>query len=583
MAKFRLRTKFLLSLIFTITVLTGTILLIVQNYLRNHARRDINEALHNSVVTFQQFDLQRQRMLAQSAVLLADMPNLRALMTTQHAPTIQDASGDLWQLTGSDLFLLADRTGKVMALHTSASGFSRDAAQASITRTLQLEQNRDWWYGEGHLYAVFLQPIYFGASSDNIVLGVLAVGFDVDKHLADAVARVASCQVAFRYGQEIVAGTLLPGQQHELTTRTSLKTTVESLNPQEIELGGEVFLAASLELAPKGDRPVTLTVLKSYDAATRFLQNLNRLLLGVGLVAVLAGSWLIFLISHTFTRPLANLVSGVRALEKGDFAFPLHVRSRDEIAELTSAFDGMRKSLQKTQQDLLHAERLATIGRMASTISHDLRHPLTTILAYAEFQSEGELDAGQRKALYDEIRSSVSRMAELISSLLEFSKGQEALHLTHGEVWEAMEHTLSSVRIRPEFKGIQITLSHEGTSDGWFDFKKLDRAFHNLLQNACEAAPAPAGKIQIMARAVDNRVEISVADNGPGIPESIREDIFHPFVTYGKEEGTGLGLAVVQKIVRDHGGEVKVESTGKSGTTFKLILPLRRPTQPSTF
>ena len=207
-----------------------------------------------------------------------------------------------------------------------------------------------------------------------------------------------------------------------------------------------------------------------------------------------------FLISHTFTRPLASLVSGVRALEKGDFAFPLHVHSHDELAELTAAFDKMRRSLQKIQQDLLHAERLATIGRMASTISHDLRQPLTTILAYAEFQSEGDFDAGQRKALYDEIRSSVNRMAELISSLLEFSKGQEALRLTHGDVVEALQRTLRSVRARPDFKGIKITVEHAGTTEGWFDFKKLDRAFQNLLQNACEAVPAETGKVQIMAR-----------------------------------------------------------------------------------
>jgi len=581
MAKIRLRTKFLLSLIFTITVLTGTVLFIVQNYLRNHARREIVEALHNSVVTFQQFELQRQRGLAQSAALLADLPNLRALMTTQHAPTIQDASADLWQLTRSDLFLLADRTGKVMGLHTLAAGYTRDAAQASLTRTLQAEQNRDWWYGGGHLYAVFLQPIYFGASRDNVVLGVLAVGYEVDRQVADAVARVASCQVAFRYGQDLVVSTLLPDQLQALAARPILKTTREALNPEEIILGGETFLATSLELAPTKSRPVALTVLKSYDAETRFLEELNRLLLGVGLVAVLAGSWLIFLISHTFTRPLADLVSGVRALEKGDFAFPLHVRGRDEVADLTTAFDGMRKSLQKSQQDLLHAERLATIGRMASTISHDLRHPLTTILAYAEFQSEGDLDASQRKSLYDEIRSAVNRMAELISSLLEFSKGREALQFTHGDVVEALERTRSSIRIRPEFKGIQISVVHEGVTDGWFDFKKLDRAFDNLLQNACEAAPPASGKIQIMARGVNDHVEISVADNGPGIPDFIREEVFQPFVTHGKEGGTGLGLAVVQKIVRDHGGEVTVEATGELGTTFKVVLPLKRPTRSS--
>jgi signal transduction histidine kinase len=145
---------------------------------------------------------------------------------------------------------------------------------------------------------------------------------------------------------------------------------------------------------------------------------------------------------------------------------------------------------------------------------------------------------------------------------------------------EALERSLNAIRIRPEFKGIQITMAHEGEPDGWFDFKKLDRAFDNLLQNACEAAPAELGKVQIVARVVDSHVEISVTDNGSGIAPSIREDLFQPFVTYGKEKGTGLGLAVVQKIARDHGGEVRVEATGNAGTTFKLILPLKRPAPP---
>ena len=581
MAKIRLRSKFLLSLIFTTTVLTGAVLFVVQNYLRNHARREIDEALHNSVVTFQQFDLQRQRGLAQSAALLADLPNLRALMTTHHAPTIQDASADLWKLTGSDLFVLADRSGEVMALHTSATGYTPDAAHAALTQTLQKEQTRDWWYGGGHLYAVFLQPIYFGNPRDNVVLGVLAVGFEVDKHLAEAVARVASCQVVFRYGKDTVTSTLLPLQEQELAARSIPIAAQESLNSKEVELGGEVFLATSLKLAPSEVQPVTLTVLKSYDAATQFLERLNRLLLAVGFLAVLAGSWLIFFISDTLTRPLANLVSGVRALEKGDFTYPLHVSSHDEVAELTTAFDGMRTTLQKSQQDLLHAERLATIGRMASTISHDLRHPLTTILAYAEFQSEVDLDATHRKTLYEEIRSSVDRMAELISSLLEFSKGQEALQLTHGDVAQALERTVGSVRLRSEFKGIPIMVTHEGVTSGWFDFKKLNRAFYNLLQNACEAVPPQSGKVHVIARGTEYQVEISVADNGGGIPESILKDVFQPFVTFGKEEGTGLGLAVVQKIVRDHGGEVIVQATGTAGTTFKLILPIKQPIQPA--
>ncbi|MBZ5561655.1 MAG: HAMP domain-containing protein [Acidobacteriia bacterium] len=397
MVRIRLRTKFLLSLIVTTALLTSVILVIVQNHIRHHARQEIYEALSSSVLIFQQFERQRERTLAQSAGLLADLPNLKALMTTHHEPTIQDASTDFWQLTGSDLFLLADRTGKVMALHTATAGFDRNAAQDSISWTLQRQQNRDWWYGGGHLYEVFLQPIYFGPSQDNVLLGVLAMGFEVDERLARVVARVASSGVAFRYGKDIVVSTLFPNQQRELAAHEDRITTSTTLNSEEIQLGGENFLGASLALAPSSRSPVTLIVLKSYDAATLFLRNLNRLLVGVGLIAVLAGSWLIFLISHTFTRPLSNLVAGVRALEEGDFAYPLSVRSRDEVGELTLAFDKMRKSLEKGQRDLLHAERLATIGRMASSISHDLRHPLTTILAYAEFLSESNLHKSTSK------------------------------------------------------------------------------------------------------------------------------------------------------------------------------------------
>jgi signal transduction histidine kinase len=281
-----------------------------------------------------------------------------------------------------------------------------------------------------------------------------------------------------------------------------------------------------------------------------------------------------FVISDTFTRPLSRLATGVVALEKGDFSYPLNLRRQDEIGELTTAFDTMRKSLKESQQHLLQAERLATIGRMASTISHDLRHPLTTVLAYAELLSEGNLDDKQREEMYLQIRSSVNNMAELIASLLEFSKAQEALHLSYGDCVEPLQDTVRTLRLKPEFRRIQLTLLHEGSTQGWFDFAKLGRVFGNLLSNACEAVAPDSGRVRVVAVGGNNQVEISVSDNGPGIPEKIRDDVFQPFVTFGKADGTGLGLAVVQKIVLDHGGQVAVESTGSQGTTFKLTLPV---------
>jgi signal transduction histidine kinase len=315
-------------------------------------------------------------------------------------------------------------------------------------------------------------------------------------------------------------------------------------------------------------------VLKSYDQATAFLDRLNRLLLALGLTAVAAGSLLVFLISHTFTRPLGSLVAGVRALGKGDFTYALDARGGDEVAEVTEAFNRMRTSLLKTHQDLLDAEKLATIGRMASSISHDLRHSLAAIVANAEFLCEARLSAEQREELYQEVRSAVNQMTDLIDSLLEFSRTRESLRPSYGNVRSSVERVVQAIRLRPDFHKARIEIQQSGSTTGWFDPKRLERALYNLVINACESLVANEGLIVIDVQATASGVEIRVADNGRGIPESIRGQLFEPFVSCGKENGTGLGLTVVQKIVQDHGGDVSVEKTSAQGSVFKLTLPL---------
>ena len=183
MIKLRLRTKLLLSLMLCVTGLTGATLLIVRSRLSGRARQDLGEGLMDSVATFQTFERQREQTLAQSAGLLANLPSLKALMTTEHPATIQDASEEFWKLSGSDLFVMADRSGKIMALHTSTPGFDRDAAAAALLTTLNRDENRDWWYGGNHLYEVFFQPLYFGSARDGspLVGGFRAVLYPVWK------------------------------------------------------------------------------------------------------------------------------------------------------------------------------------------------------------------------------------------------------------------------------------------------------------------------------------------------------------------------------------------------------------------
>jgi signal transduction histidine kinase len=576
----RLSTRFLLAMLAITAALTTTSLLLVRRSVQNNVRREIGVDLHNSVGTFENFQHEREAMLTRSAELLADLPITRAIMTTLHPLTIQDASQDIWQVAGNDLFVLIDRDGKVVALHTKTPGFTREAAEHYFQRSLDEEGSSHWWFGAHHLYQTFLQPVYRGSRTEGTLLGFLVIGHEIDDRLAGEVSKVAASQVAFSYGNEVVATTLTPEQMQSPSIRDLVAGSAQGQDKdkdqdRDIEVGKEHFLATSLELSGQQTTPVRLSVLGSYDQAAKFLDQLNRYLLLLGLVAVLIGSALVFFVSRTFTRPLGNLVGGVRALERGDFHHPLDSRGGDEVAELTRAFDRMRTSLLKSQQDLLESEQLATIGRMASSISHDLRHSLSAIVANSEFLCDGRLTSAQREELYQEVRGGVNLMTDLIDSLLEFARTRESLTPSYSSVCETVHRAVHVVRVHPRYHGSAIEVHCQNQFMGWFDSRKLERALYNLLLNACQAVPSFGGKVEVNVTDKTNSIWIQVSDNGPGIAESIREKLFHPFVSFGKENGTGLGLAVVQKIVQDHGGEIMLQRTPDERTVFTIVLPGR--------
>ena len=576
MGKFRLRTKFLFSLILVGVGLTASTLFVARQTAERQVRLQLHQDLHNSVYTFHNVQREREQSLTHSAQLLADLPILKALMTTSHAATIQDSSQDLWNLAGTDLFVLADRSGKVVALHSKATDFDRGSAQEAFTDSMAQPAPSRWWFCDKHLFQVSLQPIYVGPVSENQVVGYLAIGYEIDDGVARELSQVAASQVAFLYGDNLVRSTLSPLQEADLTQQQPASQVVSE--PKEVQLGQERFLATRVDLASGVTPPVQLCVLKSLDQATAFLGRLNRLLLTLGLVAVLIGSAMVFLFSHTLTRPLGALVEGVRALGRGEYGYPLTVQGSDEVAEVTSAFIRMRTGLQETQRQLLDAERLATIGRMASSISHDLRHSLAAVMANAEFLSENNRSKAEREELYHEVLTAVNQMTDLIDSLLEFSRTRESMRPTYGDLEDVVERSIQTVHAHPEFHGIRITSHVDGHTDGWFDSRKLERVFQNLLVNACEAVSPESGEVTVTLHANEVTIEVRVADNGRGVPDLVRDKLFEPFVSHGKENGTGLGLTIVQKIVQDHGGDVIVESTSPKGTVFLVTLPGMRGT-----
>jgi len=556
--------------------LTTTSLLLVRRSVETNVRQSIAVNLRNSVAAFQDFRHEREAMLTNDVALLADLPITRAIMTSPDAVTIQDASQSISEIGNSDLFVLVDRRGKVVALHTKTSGFTPEAAEKYFQESIGEDRGESshWWLGGHHLYQTFIESIYRGNRTDGTLLGFLVIGYEIDNRLATEISKVAGSQVAFSCGDDLIASTL-PGPQVQGAALQQLLNGHAQEEARDVEIGNERFLAASLELSGSRTVPVRLTVLESYDQATKFLDQLNRYLLLLGLAAVVIGSGLVFFFSHTFTKPLGNLVGGVRALAAGDFHHPLDSRGGDEVAEVTRAFDRMRSSLLKTQRDLLESEQLATIGRMASSISHDLRHSLAAIVANAEFLCDSNLSPAQREELYQEVRTGVNLMTDLIDSLLEFARTRESLSPSYGNVSETIQRAVQAVRIHPRHHARNIDVLCDPHVSGWFDQRKLERALYNLLLNACEAAPVVGGAVDVTAGEVSGAITISVSDNGPGVAESIRDRLFHPFVSYGKENGTGLGLAVVQKIVQDHGGEISLQRSAEGNTIFRIVLPNR--------
>jgi signal transduction histidine kinase len=462
-----------------------------------------------------------------------------------------------------------------MAEHTTGKQISLSVVQEAMTRSIRLSINRQWWFLDGHLYEIFFQPIYFGRSSEDRLLGVLALGYEINDRVAANVSRITGSQVTFLYGDKVVASTMVAKAPDLGQEGNNASASVAV--PQEFQIGQERFLASSVELAPGMAPNVRLLVLKSYDEATARYRGLYRTLACLGMLALFGHSFVAFAVFRRYTSPLEKLVNAVRALGKGDFAHPLEVRGRDELAEATASFLRMRHDLQQTQRRLLESERLATIGRMASSISHDLRHQLTSIVANAEFLSESNLEPDQAAELYQEIRDAVGRMTELIDSLLEFSRSRATLSISYVSIEETMQRAIHAVQSHPSVEDIEFKVSCEGNTAGWVDSKKLERVFYNLLLNSCQAVSASSGKVSIEIYEMTRSLEIHITDNGPGIPEHLREKIFEPFMSYGKENGTGLGLTIVQKILEDHGATIKLTRASYGQTTFAITLPVGSP------
>jgi len=220
---------------------------------------------------------------------------------------------------------------------------------------------------------------------------------------------------------------------------------------------------------------------------------------------------------------------------------------------------------------------LAITGRMAQAVSHDLRNHLSVIYSNVEFMATSAATDPERETLMEAVRAAVRDMTDMLDALLLFSKTGQPLHPRRESLNEIVENAIRMVRAHPDARNVNFAVRNAASVGGWIDPAKLSSAVYNLLLNACQAA-----KLSMAARIVEvsitedqSFVHIRVRDSGPGVPDSVRETLFQPFVRTEKVSGLGLGLAIVDCVVREHGGYVNLEESRPGRTVFGLHLSKR--------
>jgi signal transduction histidine kinase len=546
-------------------------LFIVRHQLEAQVTRDLTKDLTHSVSTFQNLEAQRLSALEHEIALLADEPRLKALMTTSDKRTIENAGVDYWKISDSDLFALADNQGHVVAAY--AKGLHDTGTLAQDLQQLFEKPTFRYVVSSGHLYACASHPLFFGSERDGVLLGYVVSGFEIGPDVLREIGEATSVETAFLSNGHPLASTL---DEHELSQISNwpAATTSESNGPITINVGDERFIAATRDLS--APVPLQLVVLKSFDQAERSIHQIDRLVLIAGLLALIVGTLLMIWLSRIVTRPLEDLATGVRAFGVGDSTHLLPSDGTREVRELSLAFASMRDENLRKNQALLESERLATIGRMASSVSHDLRHYLASVYANSEFLASSPLSEQERGEILGDIRTAVHGTTELIESMLIFGRTGAAIRRSHELVTTLLERALTLLRAHPDAAGVHLTATHcEPTeSSALVDGKQVERAIYNLLLNACQAARTGEGEARVQVRldVRDGMIVIEVEDNGPGVPDNIRNSLFDPFVSEGKQKGSGLGLTLANCVAAEHGGEVILVTTAPGETIFRMTI-----------
>ncbi|MCJ7824203.1 MAG: ATP-binding protein, partial [Anaerolineales bacterium] len=310
--------------------------------------------------------------------------------------------------------------------------------------------------------------------------------------------------------------------------------------------------------------------------------------LAITLMGTLGSMMLSYLLSKRISVPISKLAVASQEIAGGNLEAAVEVTSKDELGDLAETFNVMASSLKQrdellmefTKSKIMESERLALIGQLAANVAHELNNPLQGIVTYSHLLLEKMPDDGSDKdsASIKRIVTQANRCRDIIRGLLDFSR-QRKPDTTVCNINSVIQECVTFVENQATFQNIEFVERFETDLPMVVvDPSQMQQVFLNLIINAAEAMEE-GGKLTLFtsSNTTENSIEISITDTGYGIPEEYLDKLFDPFFTTKEVgHGTGLGLAISYGIIKEHGGEISVESKVGEGSNFLIRLPLEK-------
>ncbi|GAB4326550.1 MAG: hypothetical protein Kow0074_21220 [Candidatus Zixiibacteriota bacterium] len=566
-----LRAKFAVVAGSVAIIALGSALWALNYRLERQMAGRIGDLLIGAENTFTRWENERQNNLRIQAQIIARDPRFFAAVAEGDPATALPAARQFQAIVNSSLFLVCDESGRPLA-RLDHNGDTRSFSWPSDIppRDRQLRSFDE-------LYLLQTRAVTIGPDT----VGYVALGDHVNAGLATTVAQIAGVDVLF-FDDTTVFGASLPvGVADDFAQQLAHTESASSSGhrPVPLTIGGERFLFRMGRMIGGGDGYYAV-VMSLDERLAPLISDMRTTLTVVGAVALVLAFLLSWVVARKITERVPLLLRSVEAVARGDYSRSVVHHGNDEFHTLAQAVDRMRAALaaqmdeiRRANEEKIAAERLAIVGKMASTIIHDFKTPMQVIRSAVEMTSVDGLPAPKREEYGVMITRELNRMVDMAQELLEFARGDRRMARSLVVVDEFLAEATASWRQIAQRQRVQIELdTGAGGVAVSIDREKILRALNNIVTNALEVL-SPDGRIMVASSVHGDTVQISIADTGPGIPAEIRETIFEPFATFGKAQGTGLGLAMARKAVDDHHGTISVESGPGQGTRFIIRLP----------